>query len=81
MARVTGEVRNYLYVNEDLALLKETPIKEGVSFIFKIEMLNAFNRHVFGNPDGSPGDGANFGVVAYQSNSPRQGQLTLRVEF
>ncbi|MBB5059837.1 hypothetical protein HDF16_004566 [Granulicella aggregans] len=80
VARVTGEVRNYLYINEDLALLKETPIKEGVSFIFKIEMLNAFNRHVFGNPDAQPYD-QYFGVPTFTIDNPRLMQLTARIQF
>ena len=73
--------RSFNYYNEDFSFIKRTAIKEGLSFQFRVEMFNAFNRVVFGNPDGNPFDGSNFGVVGYQSNSPRQVQLTGRFEF
>lgn len=78
--RVTGEVRNYLYINEDFALLKETPITERTLFIFKVELLNAFNRHVFGNPDNNPNDPL-FGVPTFTIDNPRIMQLTARIQF
>ncbi len=49
--RVTGEVRNYRYVNEDFSVLKKTPITEGTTLFLKIELLNAFNRHIFSTPN------------------------------
>lgn len=73
--------RSFKYLSEDFSFIKRTPITEAVSVQFRVELFNAFNRHIFGNPDGSPSDGNNFGVVGYQSNAPRQGQLTMRVEF
>ncbi len=76
-----GNDRSFNYYSEDFSFIKRTPITEAVNLQFRVELFNAFNRHVFGNPDGSPGDGTNFGVVGSQSNSPRQGQLTLRLEF
>ena len=83
--RVTGEVRNYLYKNEDFSFLKKTPVSESVLLILKVEMLNAFNRHTFGTPDLNPGDG-NFGVPTYSINDPYAGagrvvQLTGRFQF
>ncbi len=78
--RVTGEIRNYLYNNEDLSFLKKTPIGEGKDFFFKVELLNAFNRHVFGNPDAAPGDRL-FGVPTFTIDNPRIMQLTARIQF
>ncbi|HEX6771426.1 MAG TPA: TonB-dependent receptor [Acidobacteriaceae bacterium] len=78
--RVTGEVRNFKYFNEDFSIIKNFPIKEAVSFNFKVELLNAFNRHVFATPDVNPGDRF-FGVPAGTINGPRNIQLTARIQF
>ena len=78
--RVTSAVRNYLYNNEDFSFLKKTPITEGVLFIFKVEALNAFNRHVFANPDPNPYD-SYFGVPQGTIDLSRRLQLTARVQF
>ncbi len=78
--RVTGEVRNYLYNNEDFSFLKKTPLSEGVTLFLKLEMLNAFNRHIFGTPDTQPYD-ATFGVPTYTIDGPRHMQLTARFQF
>lgn len=80
ISRVTAEVRNYKYLNEDFSFLKETPVGEGVNFILKVELLNAFNRHVFGTPDTQPYD-YTFGVPTYTINGPRQMQITGRIQF
>ena len=78
--RVTAEVRNYKYLNEDFSFLKETPFGDHSSFILKVELLNAFNRHAFGTPDTQPYD-YTFGVPTYTINGPRQMQLTGRIQF
>lgn len=77
--RVTN-VRMPSWMNEDFSLLKDTPIKENLVFELKFEFLNAFNRHLFGSPDGNPGDYL-FGVPTYQANSPRAIQVTGRLNF
>lgn len=78
--RVTGEVRNFKYYNEDFSILKKTPITENVLFTFKVELLNAFNRHIFGTPSTQPYDRF-FGVPTYTINGPRNIQLTGRIQF
>ena len=72
------------YKNEDFAILKRTSITESKDILFKLDIPNAFNRHVFGGIDGWPGDqffgvpgGSGHGVV----NAPRNIQATLRFEF
>jgi Carboxypeptidase regulatory-like domain len=72
--------RSFAYLEEDFGLIKRTPITESVDIQFRAEFFNAFNRHVFGGPDSNPFD-SGFGTVGGLNNSPRQGQLTLRLEF
>ena len=78
--RVTGEVRSQRYFNEDVSLSKTTPIREGVSFIFKTELLNAFNRHQFAIPDTNPAD-SSFGIPTGTVSLPRNIQFTARIAF
>ena len=78
--RVTGEDRNYIYKNEDFSFLKETPIGERGALIFKVELLNAFNRHIFGTPDTQPYD-TFYGVPTYDIDGSRKIQLTGRITF
>jgi hypothetical protein len=72
------------YKNEDFAILKRTSITEGKDILFKLDIPNAFNRHVFGGIDGFPGDQF-FGVPGGSGhavlNAPRNIQATLRFEF
>jgi hypothetical protein len=72
------------YKNEDFAILKRTTIREGKDILFKLDIPNAFNRHVFGGIDGFPGDQF-FGVPGGSGhavlNAPRNIQATLRFEF
>lgn len=80
---VLGNVRSQPYFNEDFAILKRTSIYETNAIVFKVDIPNAFNRHVFDTLDGWPGDstfGAPKGNLAVVS-PVRQIQLTLRYEF
>jgi Carboxypeptidase regulatory-like domain len=72
------------YKNEDFSIIKRTTIRESQVLMFKLDIPNAFNRHVFGAIDGNPADpffgvpgGGGHGVV----NAPRTLQATLRYEF
>ena len=79
---VLGNIRSQHYFNEDFAILKRTPFHESNAIVFKVDIPNAFNRHVFGTLDGWPGDntfGAPKGLAI--SSPTRQIQLTLRYEF
>ena len=75
-----GDDRSLPYYEEDFGLIKRTPIREGVDLQFRAEAFNAFNRHIFSGPDTGPYD-SGFGTVGGLSNTPRNLQLTLRVEF
>lgn len=81
---ILGNVRSQPYFNEDFAILKRTTIRENQSIVFKVDIPNAFNRHVFGTRDGYIGD-STFGISGgggYTIASPvRQIQLTLRYQF
>ena len=79
---VLGNVRSQHYFNEDFAIQKRTPFYENQAIIFKADIPNAFNRHVFGTLDGWPGDG-NFGAPKSLGvvSPTRQIQFTLRYEF
>jgi hypothetical protein len=81
MPRVTGEVRNFRYYNEDFAITKNVQIRERLTFSLKFELLNAFNRHVFGIPDTQPNDGSNFGHPTFTIDTPRNVQITGRIFF
>ena len=72
--------RNLPYYEEDFGLIKRTYLTEKIDLQFRAEYFNAFNRVVFAGPDTNPYD-AGFGTVGGTNNSPRQGQLTLRIEF
>lgn len=79
-----SNIRSPGYINEDFSIIKRTAITEGQNFTFKVDIPNAFNRHVFGAVDGNifsntfgvPGGGGHSVL-----NGPRQIQITLRYEF
>jgi len=81
---VVGWWRSPAYKNEDFSIIKRTPISESKVIMFKLDIPNAFNRHIFGAIDGNPFDGF-FGVPGGGGhgvvNAPRQIQATLRFEF
>src|SRR5262249_22527922 len=79
-AREYTDLRAQGLSNEAFGLVKHTPITESVKLTFRAEFFNAFNRTVFGAPQGNVSAG-NFGKVSSQSNAPRQGQLALRIGF
>jgi hypothetical protein len=85
-----GNWRSPGYMNEDFSIIKRTTIREGQVVLFKVDIPNAFNRHVFGNGGGAPqvwnptfgAPGFTFyGAANGGVNAARQIQLTLRYEF
>jgi Carboxypeptidase regulatory-like domain len=78
-----GNARSQNYFSEDFSIIKRTAITEGHSLIFKADIPNAFNRHVFGTLDGFLLD-STFGVPKGGRgviNAVRRIQLTLRYQF
>jgi hypothetical protein len=76
--------------NWDMALLKDTAIKEGMNLEFRVELFNAFNHAQFGQPDGNINDTQQvdtetnrlkgFGAIQ-TANPPRIMQLSLKLLF
>ena len=80
-----GNIRSQHYFSEDFSIIKRTALSETHSLVFKADIPNAFNRHIFGNLDGYVGpNNSTFGVPKGPRaviNSRRQIQLTLRYQF
>jgi hypothetical protein len=79
-ARTYDAVRAQDFSNESFGLIKRTALTEHINLQFRAEFFNVFNRTVFGAPQGNV-SASNFGKVSTQTNNPRQGQLSLRLEF
>jgi hypothetical protein len=80
MPRITGEVRSQKYFNEDFSIIKRLSLTESHSLVLKADLVNAFNRHVFGRPDAGPKDGT-FGAVFGTVDGSRKVQFALRYQF
>jgi hypothetical protein len=65
--------------NWDVALLKDTAIREAMRLEFRAEFFNAFNHAQFGQPDGNVDD-ATFGLIT-TANQPRIMQFSLKFLF
>lgn len=85
MARTLGDVRSQNFFNEDITILKKTPLSEGVTLEFRTELFNVFNRTIFRSPNTfdatNPSLNTNFGRVFGQSNTPRIIQFGLKLLF
>jgi Carboxypeptidase regulatory-like domain len=79
-ARAYANLRAPMTLNENFGLIKKTAITERVSLTFRAEFFNVFNRVVFGAPNANV-SASNFGTISSQGNTPRQGQVALRLEF
>jgi len=81
--RTTGEVRSPRFYNEDLSILKKTPITETVTLEFRTEIFNIFNRVILRrpNPNGALDPNSDFGEIFGQSNNPRAIQFGLKLLF
>jgi hypothetical protein len=55
-------------------------LTEKISLTFRAEFFNVFNRVVFAAPAANI-SAANFGKISSQATAPRQGQVSLRLEF
>jgi len=64
----------------DLSAIKNTRIREDISFQFRAEFLNAFNHALFANPNSSSTSTA-FGMVTSQRGYPRRIQLGMKALF
>jgi hypothetical protein len=85
-----GAGRRLPYMDEDISVIKRTQVTERVNIEFRADFLNIFNRTVFGT--GSGGDmygtalgnqigSGPFGVMSSQSNTPREIQFGLKINY
>ncbi len=78
-----GNVRSANYYSEDFAIIKRLPLTETHTLSLKVDIPNAFNRHVFGTLDGFVGSNT-FGIPKGPRgviNARRQIQFTMRYQF
>lgn len=82
---ILGNVRSQHYLSEDFSIIKRTPILENHELIFKVDIPNAFNRHIFGSLNGAPNSwNTSFGQpkgFPGTINAVRVIQFTLRYQF
>ncbi len=64
----------------DISIIKQVRLSDRVRGQFHIELLNAFNRAVYANPNTDPTN-ADFGKVTSQTNLPRDIQIAMKVVF
>ncbi|MGA3223902.1 MAG: TonB-dependent receptor [Acidobacteriaceae bacterium] len=79
-SRTDNALRTPGIANYDFALYKDTPIHENLTFQFRIEAFNLFNRVQFGSPNSILGN-PQFGNITTDLNSPRLLQVAGRVTF
>ena len=65
--------------NFDMALLKDTHIRESMILQFRLAFFNIFNHAQFNNPSGNINN-TTFGYVI-SARDPRIGQLALKLRF
>ena len=65
---------------EAFGLIRRVRVQERATVTIRAEFFNIFNRVVFGAPAGNISS-TGFGRVTSQANNPRQGQVSLRVDF
>ncbi|MGH9838655.1 MAG: carboxypeptidase regulatory-like domain-containing protein [Blastocatellia bacterium] len=72
-------IRDFWGRNEDIGLRKAFRVREGMKTEFRVELLNAFNRHTFGGIDTGVLN-PRFGQVTSVGGN-RTGQVGLRLDF
>jgi hypothetical protein len=73
------DLRNPSFFNQDLSIRRDFRISRA-RLVFGVDVFNVFNNVVFGGIQTNITN-ANFGRVSSQTNTPRVGQLKLRIEF
>jgi hypothetical protein len=64
----------------DISFVKQVRVTERVRGQFHVELLNAFNKAIYNNPNTDPTN-AEFGKVTQQNNLPRDIQLAFKLVF
>jgi len=84
ISRVTEAITGPMYLAEDLSLMKDFRVKEGITFQLKGEAFDLFNRHRMALPDLAPGDSSQstgFGIPTGVDYGPRNLQVSGRFTF
>lgn len=76
---LAADLRNPSSFNQDLSIRRDLRIS-GVKLGLGLDVFNVFNTVVFGGIQANITN-ANFGRVSSQTNTPRVGQIKVRVEF
>jgi hypothetical protein len=84
--RVLSNLRNPFQSNENFALAKRFYFGERFNLEVRMEYANILNRMQICGPDTGVDDGTSFGVVSpsglpCQANTPRQGQVFVKLNF
>ncbi len=64
----------------DISVVKQLRLTERVRGQFHVELLNAFNKPIYNNPNTDPTNAA-FGKVTSQNNLPRDIQVAVKIVF
>ncbi|MDQ3648922.1 MAG: TonB-dependent receptor [Acidobacteriota bacterium] len=81
LARTLSDVRSQAFFNEDINILKRTPVSEDLTVEFRTEFINVFNRTIFRRPNTFDIASPEFGRVYGQSNNPRIIQFAIKLLF
>jgi hypothetical protein len=79
-------LRNPSYFNQDLSIRRDFRLGKTWKLGVGADVFNVFNNVVFGGNAAGGGiqnniTNANFGRVSTQTNTPRVGQIKIRLEF
>ncbi len=79
-ARSYNDLRAQAILNESFGLMRQIKIAERMSLTLRGEFFNLFNRTVFSGAVSNVSAG-NFGRVTSQATAPRQGLVSMRLDF
>jgi len=81
--RLYDDLRGFSTLNEDIGIMKYWGIRENVRLQFRLEMLNAFNRHRFDDPATDLGNSSTYGQVLSVGDwlGPRNIQYGFRLQW
>ena len=80
-SRTDNALRTPGVANWDMSIFKDIPIQEKVTFDFRVEAFNLFNRVQFGQPASLAVGNTSFGSITSQYNNPRILQASGRINF
>jgi hypothetical protein len=72
--------RQPMFIQESFGMFKDTKLIERLTWQFRLEISNPFNRVVMGSPS-TDLNAANFGLIGGQGNSPRVVQFGMKLIY